>query len=235
MFELPAFTNLVNSATFTPDFASFKRCSYRGRPSAGKHRDLKITNRKSMNLQEKLKKANIYESQIRHFSCNSADCDEELIKLIKEALNFSIESLSKPHEGYKNSGIDLLWFEITNNSLCGAIGTLLEKEKQLRGSEKLINFFIELSLQKKWRTNVADFIFILLTLKSKDGVAKVANNKEIWINNGFIQFSLIESIFKLKIPGFSQEFIEMKKIAEQDGDKQMLRYINKYLERERIK
>lgn len=187
-----------------------------------------------MTLQEKFKQANAYESQIRHFVCKSADCDEEFINLVQETLGFSIENLSIPHEGYKNSGVDLCWFEVTNSSLCGAIGALLDKERQLRLSEKVINFFVELSLQKKWKTNVADFIFILLILKSRDGILKVAKNKEVWRAGGFVQFALVESIFKLKIPGFGQEFMKIQKVAERDGDKRMLRYINKYLEREGV-
>ena len=66
-----------------------------------------------------------------------------------------------------------------------------------------------------------DFIFILQIMKRKDDIADVAAYKEIWRADGFTQFGLVEAIYKLKIPGFSSEFLQMKKIAQRDADKQM--------------
>ena len=56
-----------------------------------------------------------------------------------------------------------------------------------------------------------DFIFILQIMKRKSDIVDVAADKEIWRADGFTQFGLVEAIYKLKIPGFSSEFLQMKK------------------------
>ncbi|MDO4229989.1 MAG: hypothetical protein Q4C98_09255 [Capnocytophaga sp.] len=184
-----------------------------------------------MTLKEKINRANGYESVIWHFACNGLDDDTRLIAIIRQALDFSIENLSIINEGYGQNGIEMYWFETTNNSLCGALATLLDKEKSLKKSVNIIHFFAELALQEKWRSNRADFIYILMNMKNKEAIINIANDENIWHSDGFIQFSLVEAIYKLKISGFNQQFHQMKNIAEKDGDKQMLKYITKYLER----
>ena len=91
-----------------------------------------------MILKEKLEEVRQYESLIWNFSCQSADCDTELITIIREALNFSIQNLFIIHDGYK---YEMYWFEIVNGSICGAVGTLLDKEERLKKSQNIANFF----------------------------------------------------------------------------------------------
>ena len=102
----------------------------------------------------------------------------------------------------------------------------------MKKSEKIAGFFTALALQEKWRSNRADFIFILLNMRRKDSIIEIAGSRDIWSADGFTQFALVEAIHKLKIPGYAREFAEMKKVAERDGDKQMPGYVNKYLARE---
>ena len=48
-------------------------------------------------------------------------------------------------------------------------------------------------------------------MKRKSDIAGIAADKEIWRADGFTQSGLVEAIYKLKIPGFSSEFLQMKK------------------------
>ena len=61
-----------------------------------------------MTLQEKFKQHNEYESQIRHFTCQEADSGLRLIALICQALDYTIENLYQPNQGYWTRGIELL-------------------------------------------------------------------------------------------------------------------------------
>lgn len=62
-----------------------------------------------MTLQDKFKqKKNEYESQIHHFTCQEADSDLRLIALIRQALDYTIENLYQPNQGYWSRGIELL-------------------------------------------------------------------------------------------------------------------------------
>ena len=182
-----------------------------------------------MILKEKLEEVRQYESLIWNFSCQSADCDTELITIIREALNFSIQNLFIIHDGYK---YEMYWFEIVNGSICGAVGTLLDKEERLKKSKNIAHFFMELTLQEKWKGSRFHFIFILQIMKRKSNIVYIASHPAIWEADGFTQFALVEALYKLRIPGFSREFLEMKKIAERDGDKQMLNFITRYLANE---
>ena len=182
-----------------------------------------------MILKEKLEEVRQYESLIWNFSCQSADCDTELIAIIREVLDFSIQNLFIIHDGYK---YEMYWFEIVNGSICGAVGTLLDKEERLKKSQNIANFFTELTLQEKWKGSRFHFIFILQIMKRKSNIAYIASHPTIWEADGFTQFALVEALYKLRIPGFSREFLEMKKIAERDGDKQMLNFITRYLANE---
>lgn len=179
-----------------------------------------------MILKEKLEEVRQYESLIWNFSCQSADCDTELIAIIREALDFSIQTFFIIHDGYK---YEMYWFEIVNGSICGAVGTLLDKEERLKKSKNIAHFFTELTLQEKWKGSRFHFIFILQIMKRKSNIVYIANYPAIWEADGFTQFALVEALYKLRIPGFSREFLEMKKIAERDGDKQMLNFITRYL------
>ena len=71
-----------------------------------------------------------------------------------------------------------------------------------------------------------------MNMRNKPAIIKIADHPCIWHADGFTQFNLVEAIHELKIHGYARQFQEMKTIAERDGDKQMQRYINKYLERE---
>ena len=170
-----------------------------------------------MALRQKFNKMHEYESLVRNFVCKSDDYEDRLIAVVTDA--------------YKN--YEMHWFEVCNSALCGALGALLDKEEKLRKSQKLALFFKGLIFQEKYRSNRMDFIFILQIMKRKSDIADVAADKEIWRADGFTQFGLVEAIYKLKIPGFSSEFLQMKKIAQKDAGKQMQRYVGKYLEKEK--
>ena len=182
-----------------------------------------------MILKEKLEEVRQYESLIWNFSCQSADCDTELIAIIREALDFSIQNFFIIHDGYK---YEIYWFEIVNGSICGAVGTLLDKEERLKKSKNIANFFTELTLQEKWKGSRFHFIFILQIMKRKSNIVYITSHPAIWEADGFTQFALVEALYKLRIPGFGREFLEMKKIDERDGDKQTLNFITRYLANE---
>lgn len=184
-----------------------------------------------MALRQKFNKMHEYESLVRNFVCESEDYEDRLIAVVTEAFDFSLQNLRVVNDAYKN--YEMYWFEVCNSALCGALGSLLDKEEKLRKSQKLALFFKGLIFQEKYRSNRMDFIFILQIMKRKGDIADVAADKEIWRADGFTQFGLVEAIYKLKIPGFSSEFLQMKKIAQKDADKQMQRYIGKYLEKEK--
>ncbi len=184
-----------------------------------------------MALRQKFNKMYEYESLVRNFVCESDDYEDRLIAVVTEAFDFSLQNLRAVNNAYKN--YEMCWFEVCNSALCGALGTLLDKEEKLRKSPKLALFFKGLIFQEKYRSNRMDFIFILQIMKRKSDIADVAADKEIWRADGFTQFGLVEAIYKLKIPGFSSEFLQMKKIAQKDADKQMQRYVGKYLEKEK--
>lgn len=181
-----------------------------------------------MALRQKFNKMHEYESLVRNFVCKSDDYEDRLIAVVTEAFDFSFKNLRIINDAYKN--YEMYWFEVCNSVLCGALGALLDKEEKLRKSQKLALFFKGLIFQEKYRSNRMDFIFILQIMKRKDDIADVAADKDIWRADGFTQFGLI---YKLKIPGFSSEFLQMKKIAQKDADKQMQRYVGKYLEKEK--
>ena len=176
-----------------------------------------------MALRQKFNKMHEYESLVRNFACESDDYEDRLIAVVTEAFDFSLQNLRAVNDAYKN--YEMHWFEVCNSALCGALGSLLDKEEKLRKSQKLALFFKGLIFQEKYRSNRMDFIFILQIMKRKSDIADVAADKEIWRADGFI--------YKLKIPGFSSEFLQMKKIAQKDADKQMQRYVGKYLEKEK--
>ena len=184
-----------------------------------------------MALRQKFNKMHEYESLVRNFVCKSDDYEDRLIAVVTEAFDFSLQNLHAVNDAYKN--YEMHWFEVCNSALCGALGALLDKEEKLRKSQKLALFFKGLIFQEKYRSNRMDFIFILQIMKRKSDIADVAADKEIWRADGFTQFGLVEAIYKLKIPGFSSEFLQMKKIAQKDADKQMQRYVGKYLEKEK--
>lgn len=177
------------------------------------------------------KKVLQYESMVRHFDCQSDDCDAKLIAIIKEGLEYSIENLNVIDENWSNKASVRYMFEVSNSSLCGAVGNLLVQQKQLKKSQRIIDFFTDLVFDDKWKSNRADFIFILLTMKAKASIIQIANDKNIWNADGYTQFCLVEAIYKLKISGYAHQFLAMQKIAERDGDKQMLGFINRYLEK----
>lgn len=184
-----------------------------------------------MALRQKFNKMHEYESLVRNFVCESDDYEDRLIAVVTEAFDFSLQNLRVINDAYKN--YEMYWFEVCNSALCGALGSLLDKEEKLRKSQKLAQFFKGLIFQEKYRSNRMDFIFILQIMKRKSDIADVAADKEIWRADRFTQFGLVEAIYKLKILGFSSEFLQMKKIAQKDADKQMQRYIGKYLEKEK--
>ena len=184
-----------------------------------------------MALRQKFNKMHEYESLVRNFVCESEGYEDRLIAVVTEAFDFSLQNLRVINDAYKN--YEMYWFEVCNSALFGALGALLDKEGKLRKSQKLALFFKGLIFQEKYRSNRMDFIFILQIMKRKSDIADVAADKDIWRADGFTQFGLVEAIYKLKIPGFSSEFLQMKKIAQIDADKQMQRYVDKYLEKEK--
>ena len=162
-----------------------------------------------MTLRQKFNKMHEYESLVRNFVCESEDYEDRLIAVVTEAFDFSLQNLRAVNDAYKN--YEMYWFEVCNSALCGALGALLDKEDKLRKSQKLALFFKGLIFQEKYRSNRMDFIFILQIMKRKSDIADVAADKDIWRADGFTQFGLVEAIYKLKIPGFSSEFLQMKK------------------------
>ena len=111
-----------------------------------------------------------------------------------------MKTYTSPNQGYWTRGIELYWFETCNTALCGAIATLLDKEPGLKKSQPLADFFTELALQEKWRKSRADFIYVLMNMRNKPAIIKIADHPSIWHTDGFTQFNPVEAIHKLKIP-----------------------------------
>jgi hypothetical protein len=83
-----------------------------------------------MALRQKFNKMHEYESLVRNFVCESEDYEDRLIAVVMEAFDFSLKNLRVINDAYKN--YEMHWFEVCNSALCGALGSILDKEEKLR-------------------------------------------------------------------------------------------------------
>lgn len=180
---------------------------------------------------EKQRKLSIHKSNICNFKPSLYEhFEESLIKILEDAYHFAF---SKYQDEYEDWPGRYEW----NTAISGFINDIIllwKNYPDIAQSEKLKNhFFNLLKKDKKWLYSKDHIIYILMLFGDRKRIFRAATEMpDLWVGTEFLEYRLIESVYKLKIPGFSEQAKRIQAIAEKDGDKQMLNFATRYLANE---
>ncbi|PJK08505.1 hypothetical protein CO608_08860 [Lysobacteraceae bacterium NML08-0793] len=180
---------------------------------------------------EKQQRLSIHKLNICNFTPNKyKEHEDDLIEILENAYYFAFSEYTDEYEDWPGR---YEW----NTAITGFFNDLIilwENYPEIAQSEKIKSHLFELlKKEEKWLYSKDHVVYILMLWGDRSRIFKAAKEMpDLWKGTEFLQYRLMEAVYKLKIPGFSKEAELMQKIAENDGDKKMKNFASRYLANE---